>query len=186
MTLEVAVVIFASVWWVLAAAAVFAYAVFWNGQPKRQAGLSANLLVITPFLVVPTLFYLGRYAGTYQGTQFTRTAGAVVALLGLVGYLVPHLYLRRNWSLSASIRQGHRLVTNGPYRSMRHPMYTGMTAVVLGSGLLVDNYLIIASTLVVGLVYYTRARKEEALLSREFPEFAGYASKVKMFVPFMF
>jgi len=65
-------------------------------------------------------------------------------------------------------------------------MYSSMTAIVLGSGLMTDNYLIVAATIVVAMVYYVRAREEEDLLRQEFPEFEQYASKVAMFIPFVF
>jgi protein-S-isoprenylcysteine O-methyltransferase Ste14 len=186
MTSQLAYLVFVSVWWVLAAAALFTYLLSGNAPPKRQAGMTANLLVIVPFALVTILFYLGRYGGVYHGNEVTRTAGGLTAGAGLAGYLLSHLYLRRNWSLAASVRQGQRLVTSGPYRLVRHPMYSSMTAIVLGSGLLTDNYLIVAATIVVGMVYYVRAGREEDLLRQEFPEFEQYASKVTMFIPFVF
>jgi protein-S-isoprenylcysteine O-methyltransferase Ste14 len=178
--------VFGIAWLLLIAVAVVAHSSSFERPAKRHAGVVVDVLVVAPFFLVLGLFYLGRFFGVYDGDALGRLAGAVITVAGLVLYLLSHLYLRREWSLSASIREGHRLVTGGPYHLMRHPMYTGMTVIVLGSGLLVDNYLIIASTLVVGLVYYIRAGKEEALLSQEFPDFAKYVSKVKMFVPFVF
>ena len=186
MTPRISFIVFVSTWWVLAAAALVAYLLSGNAAPKRQAGMTANLLVIAPFLLVPVLFYVGRYGGVYQGNEVTRAAGGLTAVAGLAGYLLSHLYLRRNWSLAASVREGQRLVTSGPYRLVRHPMYSSMTGIMLGSGLLTDNYLIVAATIVVAMVYYLRARREEALLRQEFPEFEQYASKVAMFIPFVF
>ncbi len=186
MTPRVSYIIFISTWWILAAAAVVAYALSGNPPSKRRAGLTADLLVIAPFILVPGLFYLGSVVGTYVGNEIARAAGAIAAILGLCVYLLCHFSLRKNWSLAASIREGQGLVVSGPYRFARHPMYGSMTLVVLGSGLLSDNYLIIASTVVVAALYYVRAKREEALLSLEFPGFAAYASRVKMFVPFVF
>src|SRR5512139_2729259 len=130
MTLRISSIVFVSIWWILAAAALVAYLLSGNSLPKRQAGVTANLLVLAPFLLVPTLFYLGRYGGIYHGTEVTMTVGCLVAGVGLAGYLLSHLYLRRNWSLAASVREGQRLVTSGPYRLVRHPMYSSMTAIV--------------------------------------------------------
>ena len=106
--------------------------------------------------------------------------------LGLVGYVLSHLWLRQNWSLGASVKEDHQLVQGGPYRLVRHPMYSSMTLIVLGSGLLTGNYLIVASTLIVGAVYYLRASREERLLKGEFPEYGEYARMVKMFIPGLF
>ncbi len=186
MSAVVSYVIFISTWWILAAAAVVAYALSGNPPSKRRAGLTADLLVIAPFILVPGLFYLGSYARTYVGNEITRAAGAAAAIAGMCIYLLCHFYLRKNWSLAASVREGQGLVVSGPYRFVRHPMYGSMTLVVLGSGLLTDNYLIIASTAVVAALYYLRAKREESLLRLEFSGFADYASRVKMFVPFVF
>ena len=186
MSPRVSYIIFISTWWILAAAALVAYLISGNLPSKRRAGLTADLMVIAPFILVPGLFYLGRYGGTYVGSEITRAAGAIVAISGLCVYLICHFYLRKNWSLAGSIREGQGLVVSGPYRFVRHPMYGSMTLVVLGSGMLTDNYLIIASTAVVAALYYVRATLEETLLRLEFPEFAGYARRVRMFIPFVF
>lgn len=65
-------------------------------------------------------------------------------------------------------------------------MYASMTAIVLGSGLLIANYMVILFTPVVGIVYYIRAKKEEALLRGEFPEYDRYAGGTKMLIPGIF
>ena len=186
MTERIALAVFESVWALLLLAAVVAQVLSADTIPKRRAGVAINTLVIAPFVLVLGLFYLGRYSGTFEANPAVRSCGAVAAIGGMAAYMVSHLYLRRNWSLTASVREGHQLVTGGAYRFVRHPMYSSMTLTVLGSGLLMDNYLILASTVVVGLVYYVRAKKEEELLWQEFPEFSGYASRVKMFIPFVF
>jgi protein-S-isoprenylcysteine O-methyltransferase Ste14 len=185
MTERAAVIIFESSWWLLLVIAVLAQ-ILYEDRPKKQAGLITNLLIITPFVLVFGLFYLGHYFGTYESTLATRIAGTVITVLGMTGYILSHLYLRRNWSLSASIKEGHKLVKNGPYRFVRHPMYSSMTVMVLGSGLLTANYAIILCTLVVGIVYYIRARKEEELLKEEFPEYDRYARETRMLIPGVF
>ena len=138
MTERTALIIFESAWGLLLFIAVLAQIIF-EDQPKRKAGVVTNLLIITPFVLIFGLFYLGRYFGTYESTLVTRIAGAVTTLMGLIGYVLSILWLRRNWSLSASIKEGHKLVRSGPYRLVRHPMYSSMTLVVLGSGLLIAN-----------------------------------------------
>ena len=185
MTERAAVIIFESSWWLLLVIAVLAQ-ILYKDRPKKQAGLITNLLIITPFVLVFGLFYLRGYFATYESTLATRIAGTIITVFGMLGYILSHFYLRRNWSLSASIKEGHKLVKNGPYRFVRHPMYSSMTVMVLGSGLLTANYAIILCTLVVGIVYYIRARKEEALLRGEFPEYDQYVKETRMLIPGVF
>lgn len=180
-----AIMIFKSSWGLLLLIALLSQILF-EEKPKKKAGFIANLLVIIPFVIVLGLFYFGRYFGTYESTLATRMAGTVTTVLGMVGYILSLLTLRRNWSLSASIKEGHKLIKSGPYKLVRHPMYFSMTVIVLGSGLLITNYMMILFTPLVGFVYYIRARKEEALLRGEFPEYDRYAGETKMLIPGIF
>jgi protein-S-isoprenylcysteine O-methyltransferase Ste14 len=186
MSERAALAVFGGTWSLLILLAVVAQAMSFADRAKRQAGLLTNLLVIASFVLVLGLFYLGRWFGTYAGSSAGRLAGAVLAVVGLGLYIAAHLYLRRNWSIAAVIIEGQSLVTAGPYRYVRHPMYTGMMVVVVGSGLLVSNYAILASIVPVAAAYYIRARREESLLMAEFPEYREYAARTKMFIPGVF
>jgi protein-S-isoprenylcysteine O-methyltransferase Ste14 len=183
MTPQINIIIFKSAWGLLFLIAMVTQILFAN-KSKRKAGLIANLLVIIPFVVVLGLFYLERYFGSvYMSTPVTWIAGAALVGLGTVGYILSHFYLRSNWSLFASIKEGQKLITNGPYRLVRHPMYSSMTVIVLGSGLLISNYLILLFTPGVFIVYYIRSKKEETLLRVEFPEYIQYTRGTKMLIP---
>jgi protein-S-isoprenylcysteine O-methyltransferase Ste14 len=183
MTQYIAIILFKSAWGLLIFIALVAQILFAD-KSRIKAGLITNLLVIIPFVFVLGLFYLERYFGSvYMSTPVTWIAGAALVGLGTVGYILSHFYLRSNWSLSASIKEGQKLITNGPYRLVRHPMYSSMTVIVLGSGLLTANYLILLFTPVIFIIYYIRARKEETLLREEFPEYNEYSRKTKMLIP---
>lgn len=183
MTENAALVVFGVTWSLLILMAVVAQVMSFAERTKRQAGLITNLLIIVSFTLVLGLFYLGRWFGTYAGDAAARLAGAVLAAFGVGLYVAAHLYLRRNWSIAAAIVEGHRLVVAGPYRYVRHPMYTAMMLIVIGSGLLVSSYAILASIVPVAAAYYVRARREEAMLLAEFPEYRDYAARTRMFVP---
>ena len=182
MTQGITVIIFKSVWGFLLLIAMVAQILFAN-KPKRKVSLVTNLLIVTPFVVAFGLFYLRRWGGTFESTPATWITGTVLLGFGMIGYVLSHFYLRSNWSLSASTKEGHKLITSGPYKIVRHPMYSSMTLVVFGSGLLIANYLMLLFTPVVFIIYYIRARKEEALLKEEFPEYNQYARRTKMLIP---
>lgn len=182
---ETAVMIVKFSWGLLLLIALLSQILF-EDKPKKKAGFITNLLVIIPFVIVFGLFYLRFYFGTYESTLATRMAGTIITVLGMIGYILSLLSLRRNWSLSASVKEGHKLVKSGPYRLVRHPMYSSMTMIVLGSGLLIGNYMMILSIPVVSIVYYIRAEKEEGLLRGEFPEYERYARETRMLIPGIF
>ena len=185
MTQETAVTIFKSSWGLLLLIALLLQILF-EDKPKKKAGFITNLLVITPFVVVFGLFYVRFYFGTYESTLTSRIVGTVIVILGMIGYILSLFSLRRNWSISASVKEGHKLVKSGPYKFVRHPMYSSMIVIVLGSGLLLSNYMMILFIPVVSIVYYIRARKEEELLRGEFPEYERYARETRMLIPGIF
>ncbi len=172
--------------WILLILMAVAAQILFRGEIKKQAGVITNLLVATPFVLVLGLFYIGHEFGTSRSTSGERMVGMVATVIGVCGYVLSHIYLRYNWSLSAAIREGHELVIRGPYSVVRHPMYSFMMLIVLGSGALAANYLIITSAVIVGIAYYVRAKKEERLLAAEFAGYREYAARTKMFIPKVF
>jgi protein-S-isoprenylcysteine O-methyltransferase Ste14 len=96
--------------------------------------------------------------------------------------------LGNQWSLAARLIEGHKLITEGPYRLVRNPIYTGMFGMLLATGLAVSHWvglLIAIVVYVVGTVI--RVRSEEKLLRGAFgAEFDSYARRVPAVIPFLF
>lgn len=172
--------------WSLLLAVTILWLLLYEDRPKDKAGIVANLIVTVPYLTIFGLYYSGRLIGTFEGNTLWRVMGIAMILPGLALNIYCHFLLRRNWSVMASIKKSHRLVTAGPYKQIRHPMFASMLLIVPGSGLLVSNYLMIASTPIVWAIYYIRAKREEDLLRNEFPEYNQYINKTKMFIPRIF
>ncbi len=62
-------------------------------------------------------------------------AGTILCALGLAFAVWARRHLGKNWNIEPSIQQDHELVTSGPYRFVRHPIYTGLLIAFLGSAL---------------------------------------------------
>jgi protein-S-isoprenylcysteine O-methyltransferase Ste14 len=115
-----------------------------------------------------------------------RTASIVLLMglsLALVYAAVRHL--GRQWSITARVLESHRLITDGPYRFVRHPIYTAMLGMLLATGLALSHL----PALVAGVVLYvlgTRIRigAEEKLLRQSFgAEHEAYVRRVGAFIP---
>jgi protein-S-isoprenylcysteine O-methyltransferase Ste14 len=93
--------------------------------------------------------------------------------------------LGKEWSLTARVLGEHRLVTGGPYRFVRHPIYTGMLGMLLATALAVGHWLALPfAVFVYTLGTLIRVRAEERLLRETFgPRFEDYARRVAAFVP---
>jgi protein-S-isoprenylcysteine O-methyltransferase Ste14 len=107
-----------------------------------------------------------------------RTAGAVLWLAGAVLCLWPLWYLRRSFSLEPEART---LVTSGPYRLARHPIYT--VYLLINAGILLRHLTVpfaIVLTVWVALLL-VRVRYEEGVLASAFPDYPEYRRRVRAF-----
>lgn len=96
--------------------------------------------------------------------------------------------LGKQWSLGARLIEGHKLITEGPYRLVRNPIYTGMFGMLLATGLAVSHWIGLLIAIVVYAVgTVVRVRSEEKLLRGAFgAEFDSYARRVPAVIPFLF
>jgi protein-S-isoprenylcysteine O-methyltransferase Ste14 len=112
---------------------------------------------------------------------------AGVGTLGVSLYLFhrSHADLGTNWSITLEVREGHRLVTKGVYRLVRHPMYLALFLYSLGQALVLPNWVAGPSYLVAfGLLFALRVGPEEHLMREEFgAEYDAYAARTKRLVP---
>lgn len=94
--------------------------------------------------------------------------------------------LGKQWSFAARLVDEHRLVTEGPYRVVRHPIYTAMFGMLLATGLAVSHWAALLPSIVVFLIgTLVRVRSEEKLLREAFgQQFETYARRVPAILPF--
>jgi protein-S-isoprenylcysteine O-methyltransferase Ste14 len=114
-------------------------------------------------------------------------SGALMALAGAVLVFRSRDALGSAWSLVPKADQGTGLVTAGPYRLVRHPIYLGLSVLTIGEGIAFGSWpaLVIA---LLGIVptFACRARAEEKLLGRTFGErYAVYRERTWMIVPYL-
>jgi len=118
-----------------------------------------------------------------------NTVLAVVTLLLVVGsvWLVTMAVqtLGKQWSLAARLVKEHQLIMAGPYRIVRHPIYTGMLGMMLATGLAISYWRVIAVALIIFLSgTLIRIRIEEKLLREKFGRsYDDYAAKVPALLP---
>ena len=96
--------------------------------------------------------------------------------------------LGKQWSIAARVVEGHKLVTEGPYRIVRNPIYTGMLGMLLATSLAISHWIALPIAIVVFAIgTWIRVHSEEKLLREAFgAEFEEYARKVPAVVPYLF
>jgi len=120
---------------------------------------------------------------------FDEGSGLALGALGLViaGMLFAYwarVHLGRNWSGEIIVKVGHTLITSGPYRWVRHPIYGGMTVALVGTALAIGApYGFIAMALIL-YGFLVRVRLEEALMRDTFPaEYDRYSRHTARLIP---
>jgi protein-S-isoprenylcysteine O-methyltransferase Ste14 len=111
-------------------------------------------------------------------------AGLALMVTGAYVNVAGRLKLGGNWSDHIKIYLGHKMVSNGVYALVRHPLYASLIWMFYGSAMVYSNWLaFLANTLVFVPAMYYRAKQEERLLIQEFFAYKDYQRKVGMFFP---
>jgi len=111
--------------------------------------------------------------------------GAVVFASGIALAIWARVHLGRNWGMPMTQKAEPELVTSGPYRVVRHPIYTGLLLGLLGTAL-ANNLLGLVVVAVLGACFYYSASVEERNLTAAFPAaYPAYRAGTKMLIPFV-
>jgi len=147
-----------------------------------RAPVVANLAAFGLFLVSLLIF-----SGSSEGftALVLASSGSLLAVVGVVVVLRSRAELGAAWSLVPMADQSTGIITTGPYRLVRHPIYSGLALLATGEALAFGNW---AALLIVlcGIVpsFAWRARAEETLLIRTFGEsYVLYRKQTRMIIP---
>jgi protein-S-isoprenylcysteine O-methyltransferase Ste14 len=111
--------------------------------------------------------------------------GLGVASLPFVAWV--HHTLREYWSTVPQLREGHVLITSGPYRWIRHPMYTGLTLCFVGLSLTSTVWPFMLLVLLMLLFFFRVVGREEAMMIEQFgDEYRAYMKRTGRFLPRLF
>ena len=156
--------------------------------PKREK-LLTQIMGLT--LAVPGMIWL--FTGWLSFGQLAlpdgvRMAGFAVGVYGVWWFYRIHRTLGDNWSPVLEIRSEHTLITTGPYRKVRHPMYSDMILWLLSFALITANWFY-ALTISAGLtiLFSIRIPDEEKLMTARFGEhYKAYMQQTRRLIPFIF
>ncbi|HUI40249.1 MAG TPA: isoprenylcysteine carboxylmethyltransferase family protein, partial [Methanothrix sp.] len=148
-------------------------------------------LIARTILVIAFFFLIWRpsfFAGElFPSSLVIQATGVVLCAAGITFAIWARYILGTNWSRNPEIKVGHELVTAGPYRFVRHPIYTGIILAILGSSLVDGRLRDLVLLAMVTLAFFMRSRIEERLMMRQFPEaYSEYKKNVKSLIPFVF
>jgi len=111
----------------------------------------------------------------------------LICALGVAGGIATLCYNRiGNFNINPLPKQGGRLITTGPYRYIRHPMYLSLVVVMLGMALYNAHWLNFAGLALVTAAVSGKAVLEERLLLARFPDYADYRRRTRRIIPGVF
>ena len=173
--------VWAIVWLLMAA---------WSKPSKRREFPWQRLEHVIPLMIGFLLIYNQRFAWNFLADRIVPQ-NSVVAITGLLltaGGLVfavwARIVLGANWSGTVTITSGHNLIRRGPYRWIRHPIYTGLLISLVGTLTLQGEVRAFLGFAFALFALYRKAKREEQFLSDEFGEgFAEHTKQTGMFLP---
>ena len=160
-------------------------------QAHGRAGGFVGYRLVTAILILG-LLAAGRLSHTSSQAQLWQTPLALgvvtdcIVLAGAAFTVWARITLGRNWSAEVTFKQDHELIESGPYALARHPIYTGLIVMALGTA--INDGRAIGFGLFVALCggLWWKARQEERIMTRHFPDaYADYKLRVAAIIPFL-
>jgi len=153
---------------------------------SRSAGRSFALLVIIALLIFGKSSFPWLMVHIYEPSRPLEILGLILCGSGIAFAIWARNILGTNWSAQPTLKENHELIMTGPYRYVRHPIYTGLFLAIFGtviaSGRILD-FIIFAYLLI---DTHFKAKIEESLMLQQFPDaYPAYQKQTKAIIPFV-
>jgi protein-S-isoprenylcysteine O-methyltransferase Ste14 len=183
-------------WWAAAA---------WRKQAIKRPPQFQEFVHLTPTVIGVWMLFsthapfadparqvLGGRQHLFEPIQLWSTpipAGWACFALAVAGFLFcwwARVHLGQLWSGTITLKSGHRVVDTGPYRLVRHPIYTGLILSALATALEKATLLAFGAVVLITFGFWLKARFEEGFLRAELGREAydAYAAQTPMLIPF--
>jgi len=142
-----------------------------------------RLLVRTYWVLLPTLFATAALdAGRFRWSEMSPVVQAIGAAAIVAAFVVIWWCTAANHFLSSNARiqseRGHRVVQNGPYRFVRHPMYTSLIVLMVGLALILGSWLAVVPATLIAALLVVRTSFEDHMLTTALAGYREYANQV--------
>lgn len=153
----------------------------WNLVSRMFLGVLLVLSLVGLLPNAPFTFQL------FPITEPTSIVGFIFVVVGLMMAVAARKILADNWSANVEIKNDHELITTGVYSLARHPIYTGVIAMTIGTFVATASIPSLIIMLICGWFLSRKLVEEEVLLTNHFPhEYPAYQKRVKSLIPFLY
>jgi protein-S-isoprenylcysteine O-methyltransferase Ste14 len=178
--------------WIVHVLAWFAAAVF--SKKTQQMQTDGDRLLQSMWIWASAILLFGRnFTSTPLGLRFvpetsaTILTGLVMVFAGGVVAWWARLIIGRNWSASVQIKQDHELVQRGPYRFVRHPIYTGFLLSLAGTAIVIGQWRGVLACALAFIGWVVKSRQEEAFMTQQFgAKYDEYKRHTKALIPLIY
>lgn len=177
------------------------FIVYWilnwgNSKPteKRDFGdipvrLAAFVIVVVVIFILRKFQLVPLCDVSWTGCHFEEQNGILGIIFSIAGVtiaIIARHTLGSNWSGNVELKKGHRLITNGIYSVVRHPIYLGILLMMIGTLLVFESGLVLIIFFFAACVFAFRIKREEGLMMKTFPkEYPKYKKNVRSLIPFI-
>jgi protein-S-isoprenylcysteine O-methyltransferase Ste14 len=110
--------------------------------------------------------------------------GVALTWIGIAFAILARVTLGRNWSGMVEVKQEHKLIIAGPYRIVRHPIYSGILLALAGTAFGIGELKAFIALPFFFIAWLTKSRHEEEFMRQQFgQDYAAYQSRVKALIP---
>jgi protein-S-isoprenylcysteine O-methyltransferase Ste14 len=154
---------------------------------KRQKISLLFLQILPPLIILLSPFFDHRGIAVFRESSSIRFIGLILSFSGFIIMNWSVMVLGRQFSVDVTIQEDHKLVTNGPYKYIRHPRYSGIVVFFSGISLIFLSWISLAIVLLLIFVLLWRISDEEKLMQQEFGKgWEKYKKRTFSLIPFIY
>jgi protein-S-isoprenylcysteine O-methyltransferase Ste14 len=152
---------------------------------QRLVYICGLYLIFAPSSIIPLPGILNQ--PLFIPTVPVALTGLFLTIAGAAFAIWARFILGSSWSANPTIRQGHELILRGPYRIVRHPIYTGILAMILGTALQAGLLRSFLAVPIIAIAFRIKLDVEERLMVHQFgDQYVQYRNHVRRLVPFLY
>jgi protein-S-isoprenylcysteine O-methyltransferase Ste14 len=158
----------------------------------QSEGVASRLSHVLPLILAGALLAAPRLSFPMLGERFVPlalwppTLGVALTFAGLMFCVWARFVLAGNWSDFVEVKHDHELVVDGPYRWVRHPIYTGLLLMFAGTALAVGEWRGVLAVAIAAAAFWRKLRLEEAVMRGRFgAAYERYAGRTRALIPFV-